>query len=111
VIGQTVQPACVTRPLSVNSKEIQFDDSETILRDGCRSTNGAFLTSSTEEMCWSQRGGFPMKTVLTGIVLGIVFSMELIFSNRAFASDTLPYCQYMIWKHGQYICGDLETNW
>ena len=52
-----------------------------------------------------------MKTVLKGIVLGIVFSIALVFSNRAFASDTLPYCQYMIWKHGQYICGDLETNW
>jgi hypothetical protein len=52
-----------------------------------------------------------MKPVLTGIVLGIVFSIALIFSNRAFASDTLPFCQYMIWKHGQYICADLDTNW
>ena len=29
-----------------------------------------------------------MKTVVTGIVLGIVFSITLIFVNRAFASDT-----------------------
>ncbi len=28
-----------------------------------------------------------MKTVVTGIVLGIVFSITLIFVNRAFASD------------------------
>ncbi len=28
-----------------------------------------------------------MKTVVTGIVLGIVFSITLIFFNRAFASD------------------------
>jgi len=51
-----------------------------------------------------------MKTVLTGIVLGIVFSIALVFSNRAFASDTLPSCQYMIWKHGQFICADLDTD-
>jgi hypothetical protein len=51
-----------------------------------------------------------MKTVLTGIVLGIVFSSALFFSNRAFASDTLPACPYMIWKHGQYICVDLDTD-
>jgi hypothetical protein len=54
---------------------------------------------------------FPMKTVLTGIVLGIVFSIALIFSNRAFASDTLPSCPYMIWKHAQYICVDLDGDW
>ena len=51
-----------------------------------------------------------MKTVLTRIVLGIVFSIALVFSNRAFASDTLPSCQYMIWKHGQFICADLDTD-
>ena len=51
-----------------------------------------------------------MKTVLTGIVLGIVFSIALIFGNRAFASDTLPACEYMIWKQGQYICIDLDYN-
>ena len=28
-----------------------------------------------------------MKTVVTGIVLGIVFSITLFFVNRAFASD------------------------
>ena len=37
-----------------------------------------------------------MKTVLTGIVLGLLFSFALIFGNRAFASDTLPDCAYMI---------------
>jgi len=52
-----------------------------------------------------------MKTVLTGIVLVIVFSIALIFTNRAFASDALPYCPYMIWKQGQYICVDLDTDW
>jgi hypothetical protein len=51
-----------------------------------------------------------MKTVQTGIVLGIVFSIALIFGNRAFASDTLPDCAYMIRKHERYICVDLETN-
>jgi hypothetical protein len=51
-----------------------------------------------------------MKTVLTGIVLGIVFSIALIFGNRAFASDTLPDCAYMIWKQEQYICIDLDYN-
>jgi len=39
-----------------------------------------------------------MKTVLTGIVVGVVFSVALAFSDRAFASDTLPSCPYMIWK-------------
>ena len=34
-----------------------------------------------------------MKTVL----MGIVFSIALIFGTRAFASDTLPYCTYTIW--------------
>jgi len=52
-----------------------------------------------------------VKTVLTGIVLGIVFSIALIFGNRAFASDALPSCTYMIWKHGQFICVDLDTDW
>jgi hypothetical protein len=51
-----------------------------------------------------------MKTVLTGIVFGIVLSITLIFCNRAFASDTLPDCAYMIWKHGRYICVDLDSN-
>ena len=51
-----------------------------------------------------------MKTVLTGIVLGFVFSIALIFGNRAFASDMLPDCAYMIWKHGRYICVDLDLN-
>jgi len=49
-----------------------------------------------------------MKTMATGIVLGIVFSIALIFSNRAFASDTLPSCDYMVWKHGRYICADFD---
>ena len=51
-----------------------------------------------------------MKTMVTGIVLGIVFSTALMFSNRAFASDTLPSCDYMIWKHGRFICTDLDYN-
>jgi hypothetical protein len=51
-----------------------------------------------------------MKTVLTGSMLGIVFLIALIFGNRAFASDTLPDCAYMIWKHGRYICVDLNTS-
>jgi hypothetical protein len=49
-----------------------------------------------------------MKTVVTGIVLGIVFSIALIFSNRAFASDALPRCE--VWKHGHYICVDLDIE-
>jgi hypothetical protein len=52
-----------------------------------------------------------MKTVLTGIVLGIVFSSALILSNRAFASDTQPTCPYMIWKQGRFICIDLDADW
>ena len=52
-----------------------------------------------------------MKTLLTGIVLGIiVFSSAVIFGNRAFASDTLPSCDYMIWKHGRFICVDLDYD-
>jgi hypothetical protein len=51
-----------------------------------------------------------MKTVLTGIVLGIVFSMALIFSNRAFASDTALDCPYVQIKHGHLVCGDLDNN-
>ena len=53
----------------------------------------------------------PMKTVLTGIVVGVVFSVALVFSDRAFASDTLPSCPYMIWKQAQYVCVDLDTDW
>jgi hypothetical protein len=52
-----------------------------------------------------------MKTVLTGIVLGMAFSIAVIFGSRAFASDTLPDCAYMFWKHGRYICIDLDTDW
>ena len=52
-----------------------------------------------------------MKTLLTGIALGIVFLSAVIFGNRAFASDTLPDCAYMIWKHGRYICVDLDADW
>jgi hypothetical protein len=51
-----------------------------------------------------------MKPLLTGIVLGIVFSIALTFGNRAFASDTLPDCDYMIWKHGRFICADLDAD-
>jgi hypothetical protein len=51
-----------------------------------------------------------MKTALTGIVLGIVLLIALIFGNRAFASETLPSCAYMIWKQGRYICVDLDHN-
>jgi hypothetical protein len=51
-----------------------------------------------------------MKTVLAGIVLGIVLSTALIFGSRALASDTLPDCDYMIWKHGRYICVDLDVD-
>jgi hypothetical protein len=47
-----------------------------------------------------------MKTVVTGIVLGIVFSIALIFSNRAFASDALPSCEV----DGHYICADLDIE-
>jgi hypothetical protein len=36
-----------------------------------------------------------MKTVVTGIVLGIVFSMTLIFINRAFASEALVSIRYL----------------
>ena len=54
---------------------------------------------------------FPMKTALTGIALGIVFCIALIFSNRAFASDTLTSCPYLIWKQGQFICVDLDSDW
>jgi len=35
-----------------------------------------------------------MKTVVTGIVLGIVFSITLIFVNRAFASDAAVSIRY-----------------
>jgi len=35
-----------------------------------------------------------MKTVGTGIVLGIVFSITLIFVNRAFASDAPVSIRY-----------------
>jgi len=51
-----------------------------------------------------------MKPLLTGIVLGIALSNALIFGNRAFTSDTLPGCDYMIWKHGRYICVDLDAD-
>jgi len=51
-----------------------------------------------------------MKAVLTSIMLGIVFSIALTSANRGFASDTLPSCEYMIWKHGQFICGDLDID-
>jgi hypothetical protein len=51
-----------------------------------------------------------MKTVVTGIVLGIVFSMALIFSNRAFASDTAMDCPYVQIRHGHLFCVDLDNN-
>ena len=35
-----------------------------------------------------------MKTVVTGIVLGIVFSITLIFVNRTFASDAPVSIRY-----------------
>jgi hypothetical protein len=52
---------------------------------------------------------FPMKTGL--MASGIALSIALIFNNWAFASDTLPSCPYTIWKHVQYICVDLDTDW
>jgi hypothetical protein len=36
-----------------------------------------------------------MKTAVTGIVLGIVFSITLIFINRAFASDASVPIKYL----------------
>jgi hypothetical protein len=47
-----------------------------------------------------------MKTVVTGIVLGIVFSITLFFVNRAFASDAPVSIRYAspVAFHALSIC-------
>jgi hypothetical protein len=47
-----------------------------------------------------------MKTVVTGIVLGIVFSITLFFVNRAFASDAPVSIRYPCSPH---ICNHRST--
>jgi hypothetical protein len=51
-----------------------------------------------------------MKTLLTGIALGIVFAMAIGFSTRAHAASDGPDCPYVSWKHGHYVCGDIDAT-
>jgi hypothetical protein len=44
-----------------------------------------------------------MKTLL----VGIAFAMGMAFNSQAFATD-LPDCPKGGWKHGHYVCGDIQ---
>jgi hypothetical protein len=46
-----------------------------------------------------------MKTLLVGIAFAIVMA----FTSQAFATD-LPDCPKVGWKHGHYVCGDVQAN-
>jgi hypothetical protein len=50
-------------------------------------------------------GRTPMKTLLTAIA----FVIAIVFTSQAFAAD-LPDCPKTMWKNGNYVCGDLDTN-
>jgi hypothetical protein len=46
-----------------------------------------------------------MKTLL----VGIAFAIGMAFTSQAFATD-LPDCPKGGWKHGHYVCGDIQAN-
>ena len=46
-----------------------------------------------------------MKTLLTGIA----FALVMAFTSQAFATD-LPDCPKGAWKHGHYVCEDIQAN-
>ena len=46
-----------------------------------------------------------MKTLLAGIA----FAIAMAFTAQAFATD-LPDCSKGAWKHGHYVCGDIQAN-
>jgi len=46
-----------------------------------------------------------MKTLLAGLAFAIVMA----FASQAFATE-LPDCPKGGWKHGHYVCGDIQAN-
>ena len=46
-----------------------------------------------------------MKTLLAGIA----FALVMAFTSQAFATD-LPDCPKGAWKHGHYVCEDIQAN-
>jgi hypothetical protein len=50
-------------------------------------------------------GAPPMKMLLAGIT----FALVMAFTSQAFAAD-LPDCPKGAWKHGHYVCGDIQAN-
>jgi hypothetical protein len=39
----------------------------------------------------------------------IAFAIAMAFTSQAFATD-LPDCPNGAWKHGHYVCGDIQAN-
>jgi hypothetical protein len=46
-----------------------------------------------------------MKTLLAGMA----FALVMAFTSQAFATE-LPDCPKGSWKHGHYVCGDIQAN-
>jgi hypothetical protein len=46
-----------------------------------------------------------MKTLLAGIAFALVMAL----TSQAFAKD-LTDCPKGAWKHGHYVCGDIQVN-
>ena len=69
-------------------------------RDGRHSARGRSRAVSHYEF-W----GTDMKTLL----VGIIFIIAIFSTSQAFATD-LPDCPNVKWKHGRYVCGDVQAN-
>ena len=63
------------------------------------------MTSASDYACEGNSGNPPMKTLLTGIA----FALVMAFTSRAFATD-LPDCPKGAWKHGHYVCEEIQAN-
>jgi hypothetical protein len=46
---------------------------------------------------------------MKALLIGFAFGVAMFFTAEAFATD-LPDCPNVKWKHGHFVCGDLQTN-
>lgn len=49
------------------------------------------------------------ETTMKTLLAGITFALVMAFTSQAFAMD-LPDCPTGGWRHGHYVCGDVQAN-
>jgi hypothetical protein len=54
-------------------------------------------------------GNFGERPAMKTLLVGIAFAIGMLFASQAFAAE-LPDCPKGAWKHGHYICGDIQAN-